>query len=220
MNDNIQNNIEKSEIEAKFVCPDELDLDSFLEIVGKLGFKCTRGTPCLQSDIYLDTPDYKLIKSDAAIRIRRRGENYVGAFKTAGRQQGAIFERREVEWLLSAEEIKLWNEKKRPTILPAVVNELDIEVQTLRKVLVVETNRNTVILDSSDGFRAELSLDDVSFRGHKGQKQYREIEVELLDGQFEQFQHLTDALQSHFKLQPAVDSKYRKGMMLVGKYGV
>jgi len=41
-----------------------------------------------------------------------------------------------------------------------------------------------------------------------------------LDGQFEQFQHLTDALQSHFKLQPAVDSKYRKGMMLVGKYGV
>lgn len=220
MNDNIQNNIEKSEIEAKFVCPDELDLDSFLEIVGNLGFKCTRGIPCLQSDVYLDTPDYKLIKSDAAIRIRMRGENYVGAFKTSGRQQGAIFERREVEWMLSAEEIKLWNEDKKPTIPLAVVNELDIEVQTLRKVLVVETNRNTVIIDSSDGLRAELALDDVSFRGHKGQKQYREIEVELLDGQFEQFQHLTDALQSHFKLQPAVDSKYRKGMMLVGKYGV
>ncbi|HHT9105807.1 MAG TPA: CYTH domain-containing protein [Candidatus Wujingus californicus] len=220
MNDNIQNNIEKSEVEAKFVCPDELNLDSLLEIINKLGFKCTSGTPCLQSDVYLDTPDYKLVKSDAAIRIRRRGENYVGAFKTAGRQQGAIFERREVEWTLSAEEIKLWNGEKRPTIPPAVANELDIEVQTLRKALVVETNRNTAIINSNDGLKAELSLDDVSFRGHKGQKQYREIEVELLDGQFEQFQHLTDALQSHLKLQPAVDSKYRKGMMLVGKYGV
>lgn len=220
MNDNIQNNIEKSEIEAKFVCPDGLDLDSLLEIINKLGFKYTKGTPCLQSDVYLDTPDYKLIKSDAAIRIRRRGENYVGAFKTSGRQQGAIFERREVEWTLSTEEIKFWNEKKRPTIPPAVANELDIEVQTLRKVLVVETNRNTAIIDSGSGFRAELALDDVSFRGHKGQKQYREIEVELLDGQFEQFQHLTDNLKNHFELQPAIDSKYRKGMMLVGKYGV
>lgn len=220
MNDNIQNNIEKSEIEAKFVCPDELDLDSLLEIINKLGFKYIQGTPCLQSDVYLDTPDYKLNKSDAAIRIRRRGENYVGAFKTSGRQQGAIFKRREVEWTLSAEEIKLWNEDKKPTIPQAVTGELDIEVQTLRKVLVVETNRNTAIINSNDGLKAELALDDVTFRGHKGQKQYREIEVELLDGEFEQFQHLTDALQSHFKLQPAVDSKYRKGMMLVGKYGV
>ena len=80
----------------------------------------------------------------------------------------------------------------------------------MRKVLVVETQRNTAIIIGNDGFKAELSLDEVVFRGHKGQNTYREVEVELLSGQFEQLKQFTSSLQSQLKLQPAIDSKYKK----------
>lgn len=209
----------KTEIEAKFLCADVLDFDALLGVVDILGFRYLKEEPRLQADIYLDTPQYTLLHSGSAFRIRQRGESYTGAYKVACKQNGAIFEQKEFEWILSHDEIRLWNEEKKPTIPPAIMNELDLRGQTLRKVLVAETNRSAGIITSNDGFKVELSLDDVTFRGHRGQKKYREIEIELLDGQFEQFQALTQRLQNHFSLQPAADSKYTQGMMLVGKYG-
>lgn len=209
----------KTEIEAKFLCADALDFDALLGVVDILGFRYLKEEPRLQADIYLDTPQYTLLHSGSAFRIRQRGESYTGAYKVACKQNGAIFERKEFEWILSHDEIRLWNEEKKPTIPPAIMNELDLRGQTLRKVLVAETNRSAGIITSNDGFKVELSLDDVTFRGHRGQKKYREIEIELLDGQFEQFQALTQRLQNHFSLQPAADSKYKQGMVLVGKYG-
>lgn len=208
---------DKIEIEAKFICPDGLDWDAFLSSVKILGFQCGKEKPYFQTDVYFDTPDYTLLHSDVALRIRQRDENYVGACKLSKNQQGAIFERKEHEWILSRDEIKLWNEEKKLTIPPLIMDALNLHGQTLRKVLVVETLRYTATIHGNEGFKAELSFDEVTFRGHKGQKQYREIEAELLNGQFEQLKQATDSLQNHLKLQPAVDSKYKKGMMLVGK---
>jgi len=220
MNTDLHDNKEKTEIEAKFICPDELGLDAYLNVINTLGFQYTKEKPCFQTDAYFDTSHYTLLNSDVALRIRQRGENYVGACKSSKKRQDAIFERKEVEWILSSDETKLWNEEKKPTIPPTIIDELNLRGQTLRKVLVVETQRYTATISGNDGFKVELSLDEVTFRGHNGQKHYREIEVELLNGRFEQLRQLTDSLQSHLKLQPAVDSKYKKGMMLVGKYGV
>jgi inorganic triphosphatase YgiF len=167
----------------------------------------------------LDTSDYALLKSDAALRIRQRGENYVGAYKSCVKQRDAIFERKELEWTLSSEETRLWTEERRPAIPPAIIEKLNLRGQELRKVLVVETQRYTATVMGNDGFKAELSLDEVVFRGHKGQRTYREVEVELLSGQFEQLKQFTASLQNQLKLQPAIDSKYKQGMILVGKYG-
>lgn len=220
MNTDLHNNNEKIEIEAKFVCPEELGWDALLDVVTALGFHYTREKPYLQSDAYFDTPHYTLLNSNVALRIRQRGESYVGACKWTTKQQDSIFERKEFEWILSGDEVKLWNEQKKPAIPPTIIDAQNLHGQSLRKVLVVETQRYTAIIHGNEGFKTELSLDEVTFRGHKGQKQYREIEVELLSGRFEQIKQLTDNLQSRLKLQPAVDSKYKKGMMLVGKYGV
>ena len=219
MQTGIHNNRENIEIEAKFICPEGLGLEDLLIAINTTDFKYTRENPCFQTDIYLDTSDYTLLKSDAALRIRQRGESYVGAYKASERQQDAIFERREFEWTLSNEETRLWTEEKKPTIPPMVIEKLHLQGQELRKVLVVETQRYTAIIIGNDGFKAELSLDEVIFSGHKGQKTYREVEVELLSGQFEQLKQFTSSLQNQLKLQPAIDSKYKKGMILVGKYG-
>ena len=219
MQTNFHNNREKIEVEAKFICPEGFGLEDLLIAINITDFKYTRENPCFQTDIYLDTSDYTLLKSDAALRIRQRGESYVGAYKKSEKQQGSVFERREIEWTLSSDEVKLWTEEKKPTIPPTVIEKLHLQGQELRKVLVVETQRYTAIIIGNDGFKAELSLDEVIFRGHKGQKTYREIEVELLSGQFEQLKQFTSSLQNQLKLQPAVDSKYKKGMILVGKYG-
>jgi len=220
MQTNFHNNREKIEVEAKFICPEGFGLEDLLIAINITDFKYTRENPCFQTDIYLDTAAYTLLKSDAALRIRQRGESYMGAYKKSEKQQGSIFERREIEWTLSSDEVKLWTEEKKPTIPPTVIEKLHLQGQELRKVLVVETQRYTAIIIGNDGFKAELSLDEVIFRGHKGQKTYREIEVELLSGQFEQLKQFTNSLQNQLKLQPAIDSKYKKGMISVGKYGV
>lgn len=218
MNTDLHDNRGKTEIEAKFICPDGLGWDAFLNSVKTLGFPCVNEKPYFQTDVYFDTPDYTLLRSDVAIRIRQRGENYVGACKLSKNQQGAIFERKEHEWIPSCDEIKHWNEEKKLTIPPSVIDTLNLHGQTLRKVLVVETLRYTAIIYGNKGFKAVLSLDEVTFRGHKGKKQYREIEAELLNGQFEQLKQVTGSLQNRLQLQPAIDSKYKKGMMLVGKH--
>ncbi|TVM04234.1 MAG: hypothetical protein CV087_00925 [Candidatus Brocadia sp. WS118] len=210
----------KTEIEAKFVCPDGLDLEALLCRIHTLGFRSCKEEPCFQTDVYFDTPQYTLLHTGAALRIRQRGEAYVGTYKVSEKQQGAIFERREFEWKLSDDETKAWNEEKKAIIPPPLLHKLPIEGQTLRKVLMVETHRYTAILSGNDGFKAELSLDEVTFRGHKGQKYFREIEIELLQGLCGQLKQVTDGLQNYFTLQPAVDSKYRQGMILVGKYGI
>src|SRR3989304_3042345 len=93
-------NREKTEVEAKFICPAGLGLNDFLVTVSTMNLKYTRENPCFQTDVYLDTSDYTLLTSDAALRIRQRGESYVGAYKASESQQDAIFERREFEWTL------------------------------------------------------------------------------------------------------------------------
>ena len=219
MKTSAHNNREKTEVEAKFICPEGLGLNDFLVAISTMNLKYTRENPCFQRDVYLDTADYTLLKSDAALRIRQRGESYVGAYKSCVKQLDAIFERKELEWTLSNEETRLWTEEKKPTIPSIVIEKLHLQGHELRKVLVVETQRYTATIIGNDGFKAELSLDEVIFRGHKGQNNYREIEVELLSGQFEQLKQFTSSLQNQLKLQPAIDSKYKKGMILVGKYG-
>lgn len=208
----------KTEIEAKFVCPDGLTLDTILETIQSMELQYARETPCFQTDTYLDTPEYTLLKSFTALRIRQRGENYVGACKSSGTQTGAIFERRECEWTLSGDEIKLWTEEKKPSIPPSILTKFNLHGQTVRKVLVIETQRSTAIIRGNEGLKIELSLDDVTFRGHKGKQFYREIEAELMDGPFEQFKDIANRLQNLLHLQTAIDSKYKQGMILVGKY--
>src|SRR3989304_8539907 len=186
MQTSFHNTREKTEVEAKVICPEGFGLEEVLIAINITDFKYTRENPCFQRDVYLDTSDYTLLTSDAALRIRQRGENYVGAYKSWVKQLETIFERREFEWTLSNEETRLWTEEKKPTVTPMVIEKLHLQGQELRKVLVVDTQRYTATIIGNDGFKAELSLDEVIFRGHKGQKTYREIEVELFSGQLEQ----------------------------------
>src|SRR3989304_1291867 len=175
MKTSFHNNKEKTEIEAKFICPDGLGLNDILAAISTMNLKYTRENPCFQRDVYLDTPHYTLLTSDAALRIRQRGESYVGAYKSCVKQRDTIFERKEFEWTLSNEETRRWTEEKKPTIPPAIIEKLNLQGQVLRKVLVVETQRYPAIIIGNFGFKAELSLDEVIFRGHKGQNTYREI---------------------------------------------
>ncbi len=216
---NLPTEKEKRELEAKFICPEGMCLDDVLAAVAAIGLHSTKENPCPQTDAYLDTPEYTLLKANSALRIRKRGDNYVGTYKASKKQMGTVFERSEFTWTLSADEIKLWTEEKKPAIPDDVLKSLPIQGQTLRLVLRVEVLRHTAIITGNGGFQAEVSLDEVTYRGHKGQKHYREIEVELLAGNFNQLKQATDGLQTHLKLQPALDSKYRQGMILVGKYG-
>ncbi|MDN3510485.1 MAG: CYTH domain-containing protein [Candidatus Jettenia sp.] len=209
---------EKAEIEAKFICPNSLDLNGLITVVNAFGFQYTRKIPYSQTDIYFDTPAYTLLKTNTALRIRQKGESYTGTYKISKKQHDAIFERSELEWSLSGNEIKLWHEGKKPIIPPKVIEKLNPSGEPLRKVLMVETYRHIITIHKDSEFKAELSLDKVTFHGHNKQEVYREIEVELLHGQFEHFKQAIDSLQNQLRLQPAIDSKYRKGLLLIGKH--
>src|SRR3989337_1861359 len=143
MQTGFHNNREKTEVEVKFICPDGLGLNDFLVAISTMNLKYTRENPCFQTDVYLDTSDYTLLTADAALRIRQRGENYVGAYKSWVKQLDTIFERKEFEWTLSNEETRLWTEERKPTIPPIVIEKLHLQGQELRKVLEVEPQRDT-----------------------------------------------------------------------------
>ena len=69
MQTNFHNNREKTEVEAKFICPEGFGLEDLLIAINITDFKYTRENPCFQTDIYLDT----LIR--ALNKARWRGES-------------------------------------------------------------------------------------------------------------------------------------------------
>lgn len=219
--DNNLNSIKKTEIEAKFICPNgfSLDNDNIPIIANTLGLQYTKQIPYVQTDTYLDTPDYILLRSKSVLRIRQKGEDYIGTYKASNRAQGAVLERTEIEWILSNDEKRLWSEEQKPTIPLTVMDMLNFHGKALKKILALETYRCAAVVRNKE-FKAEVSLDEVTFHSHRDQPPYREIEVELLQGPFEQFKQFIDHIQNHFKLKPAIDSKYRKGLLLVGKQDI
>jgi triphosphatase len=207
------------EVEAKFLSPRRVaaaSIESFLE---SLGLKVEWQEPQRQRDIYWDTFDGKLLQEGAALRVRCVDEKFTVTFKGPRASDGAVFARPEVEWQLTDQEADTFQQHDDwvPQLPPEVTPDFPVDPRTLERVLTVETLRHKAIVSNAEDFRAELALDNTTFKGSHSQAKHGEIELELKAGSSAQLERIAEALRQRFGLEPSARSKFQIGMASVGR---
>jgi len=86
-----------TEIEAKFIVPDEATLQKLLEMRELGRFRLEPGPTKQVSDSYRDTADRAIYRGGYACRIRRQDDKQIATLKGLSRAEGAVHERAEHE---------------------------------------------------------------------------------------------------------------------------
>ncbi|MFJ4292536.1 CYTH domain-containing protein [Cupriavidus sp. NPDC089707] len=161
------------EIELKLAVPDAAlaPLAAWLDANGQ-----PQGEATLLN-VYLDTPAHDLAQARAALRLRRKGAQWLQTLKTAGSSQGGLATRHEWETEIAGEAIELQTfPAEAQTVLAPLVGKLAPVFRT-------DFIRRTWIV-TQDGARIEAALDSgtITARGSTAQERIQELELEWLDG--------------------------------------
>ena len=161
------------EIELKLAVPDGAmpALAAWLDAQGQ-----ARGEHTLLN-VYLDTPARDLASARAALRLRRRGEQWLQTLKTAGKSEAGLAARHEWETKVAAEAIELdaFPPEARALLAPLAA--------TLAPVFRTDFARRTWLVEQ-DGVRIEAALDvgTISAPASAAQEAIQELELEWLPG--------------------------------------
>ncbi|MEM5431249.1 CYTH domain-containing protein [Cupriavidus oxalaticus] len=199
------------EIELKLAVPDAAlaPLAAWLDANGQ-----PQGEATLLN-VYLDTPAHDLAQSRAALRLRRKGAQWLQTLKTAGSSQGGLAARNEWETGIAGEAIELQTfPAEAQTMLAPLVGKLAPVFRT-------DFVRRTWIV-TQDGARIEAALDSgtITAPASAVQERIQELELEWLDGDAA---HAANALRAFAArlaavaaLVPSDLSKAARGYRLAG----
>ncbi|MCO4892098.1 CYTH domain-containing protein [Cupriavidus sp. WGtm5] len=199
------------EIELKLAVPDAAlaPLAAWLDDHGQ-----PQGEATLLN-VYLDTPRRDLAQARAALRLRRKGEQWLQTLKTAGSSQGGLATRHEWETAIAGEAIEL---KSFPAEAQAVLAPL---IGGLAPVFRTDFIRRTWIV-TQDGARIEAALDTgtITAPASAAQERIQELELEWLDGNAaraaEALRAFAAKLAAVAALAPSDLSKAARGYRLAG----
>lgn len=205
------------EIELKLAVPDGAmpALAAWLDAHGE-----ARGEHTLLN-VYLDTPARDLARARAALRLRRRGAQWLQTLKTAGRSEAGLAARNEWETATAAEAIELgaFPPEARELLAPLAA--------ALAPVFRTDFTRRTWLIEQ-DGARIEAALDvgEITVPGAGTRDAIHELELEWLpdkDGQGPAqaaaeaaLRALARRLQHVAPLKPSDQSKAARGYRLAG----
>jgi inorganic triphosphatase YgiF len=199
------------EIELKLAVPDAAlaPLAAWLDANGE-----PQGEATLLN-VYLDTPRRDLAQARAALRLRRKGAQWLQTLKTAGGSQGGLATRHEWETAVGGEAIELHTfPADAQTVLTPLIGKL---APVFRTDFV---RRSWIVMQ--DGARIEAALDTgtITAPANSAQEQIQELELEWLDGDDA---HAADALRALaarlaavVALAPSDLSKAARGYRLAG----
>ena len=206
------------EVEAKFLSPRRISAASITSFLALIGLRVEWQEPQRQRDIYWDTFAGELLQKGAALRVRCADENFTATFKGPRSSTEQLFVRPEAEWPLTAQESDAFqhHDDWLPQLPLELLRDFPGDPRRLERVLTVETLRHKAVVSDSQGFRAELALDVVTFMKGHNQAKHGEIELELKAGSSAQLERIAEALRQRFGLEPSVGSKFEVGMKLVG----
>ncbi|MBY4949830.1 CYTH domain-containing protein [Cupriavidus respiraculi] len=167
-------------------------------------------------NIYLDTPDHALARSRAALRLRRKGAQWLQTLKTAGGSAGGLAVRNEWEMPVEGEAIDL-------SRLPADARTLLAPLAArLAPVFRTDFRRRTWLIRTEDGeIEAALDQGTISVPAQPGASEpIQELELEWLSGDAgraaQALQALGERLRAIAPLTPADASKAARGYRLAG----
>ncbi|CAG9179373.1 Inorganic triphosphatase [Cupriavidus laharis] len=199
------------EIELKLAVPDAalVPLAAWLDANGE-----AKGEVTLLN-VYLDTPERDLARARAALRLRRKGAQWLQTLKTAGQSQAGLASRHEWETEVAGEAIELQRlpDEARTLLAPLA--------DRLAPVFRTDFTRRIWILEH-DGARVEAALDNgaITAPATHAQERIQELELEWLSGDesraAETLRTLGARLQAVAPLTPSDLSKAARGYRLAG----
>jgi inorganic triphosphatase YgiF len=176
-----------------------------------------------QRDRYLDTPDRRLKQASLALRERRIGQMRRVTLKWAGKVEGALHQRQELEIEASG-----WP----PEVLAALPEGVAVSDLVPQLELITQRTRFLVMQQAcpepgSDWSRgagrkgvalAELAFDEVSAQrpGHDVSVYFLEVELEALSAGADELARLAAALQELLPLAESSVSKLERAISLLG----
>jgi triphosphatase len=163
--------------------------------------------------VYYDTPDLRLQRAGAALRLRRSGRRWLQTLKLPQGAQGALAER--VEWEMPAPQGRL-----DCTLFPREVvrasSGLDIVrlARRLRPLFATRFERRSAALALGHGVRAEACIDRGRIEAGTKREPILELELELVEGEIGPLIGLADSLVEPLGLQIETASKAQRGYRL------
>ncbi len=202
------------ETEAKFLVRDP-KLFRALGRLTRIGrFRLQHSQTERQINLYLDTPDLRLKRAHAALKIRRIGRRAELTFKREISYRRGVSERREMTVPLRAAQVPV-AEAGRLDAEPVRIARRIAGGKPWRRVLLLETRRRKRSFVCPAG-RIELALDEVQVRRKGGATRYREVELENLGAPGPLFRQALSQIRRRFGqgLRPSRRSKYQIGLRL------
>lgn len=199
------------EIELKLAVPDDAlaQLAAWLDANGE-----SKGEVTLLN-VYLDTPERDLARARAALRLRRKGAQWLQTLKTAGQSQGGLASRHEWETEVGGEAIELQTlpDEARALLAPLADRLAPVfRTDFVRRLWIVQ----------HDGARIEAGLDcgTITAPATQAQERIQELELEWLSGDENRaadvLHGLGARLQAVAPLTPSDLSKAARGYRLAG----
>ena len=221
------------EIEAKFSIADPRLLHDLAKPNATLpGYRF--GAPATRElvDIYLDTPDYRLLRHGFHLRVRCEEGQWLATLKARGvASDVGIYHRLEIEEPLALPELPA-----KIADLPAPIEEVIAKIvgrhQPLTAICVLEQTKQVRAVSAAVRGRKEaepqplarLSLDETVIRlttGGAALAHMYEIEIELAtDVDLAELQVLADRFMGVYGLTPSTESKLEHALGLIGRHPV
>lgn len=157
---------------------------------------------------YFDTPDFRLQRQRAALRVRQIGKRRIQTLKLPARPERGVIARREWERSVSGDAPELGDIESRH------VRELiDGYSGQLAPVFTAHVRRSSVPL-SVDGSTVELAVDIGEIKTPRGVVPICEAELELKSGDVDSLYHLAQELNRRIPLSLELLSKSERGYAL------
>lgn len=158
--------------------------------------------------VYLDTPEFDLMRRSIAFRMRRVGYHWVQTLKAEAKAVGALSSRPEWEMAVAAGEPDFAVMPREAMALLA-----DVRLDRLAPAFVTEFQRTTWLVETEAGV-AELALDSGAIHAGEATLPISEIEIELKDGGAEALFSLARSLLADLPLRVEPRSKAERGYLL------
>jgi CHAD domain-containing protein len=208
------NRSKSTEIELKLLLPDQKASPAVLEYMRQRGYKVEEIDSVRNTDTYLDTFDWTLMKNKLALRYRLTNGKALYTLKSVGGIEDGVAKRAETEILVD-------QPLADPATIPIkglrnLVKDL-IYPRKLMEHIQIRTDRRLHQIISPEGAKIELAFDSSGFslcgfhRPHRAQR-LLEMEAELLKGPAKSLPVLGTILKDRFGYAPSTVSKLETAM--------
>ena len=200
------------ETEAKLLVADLVSFNRVKALRALGGFALSAGEDVDVHDTYQDTPRRTFLAAGWALRTRERAGEILLTLKSLAPSSGVIHEREELEVTLDRPgNPREWPDSELRRMVLSLTGG-----QPIRPLFEVQQKRLVRRLASAERVAAEMSLDQVRVLAGGREREYCELEIELLgDGTREDLSAILSALAEEMPLVPSARSKFEEGLLLL-----